>query len=200
VDLAGAAAVKRIAIALIALSCNNTTRPTGAADVTPDPAASARPSPTTTTASASADPPATPDAAPPPPAHDPKTVRLVAAAQDTDALSQIRTMRLEAKKDGRVLVVYVSASWCEPCRKFKDEIHSGRLDERLAKTTLLAFDADRDGDRLGGLGYSFKFIPFIALPGPDGRPTDSQEARGKGGQAWKELLGKLDDWQAKGPK
>jgi thiol-disulfide isomerase/thioredoxin len=122
-------------------------------------------------------------------------VKVVEATQDSDALSLIRTRRLEAKAESRVLVVYVGATWCEPCKKFKAEVQSGRLDDRLGKVTLLAFDADKDGDRLGASGYTYKFVPFVALPAADGRPADTQEATGKGGQAWRELLGKLDTWQ-----
>ena len=122
-------------------------------------------------------------------------VRLVEATSDTDALSLVRTERLRAKADGRVLVVYVGAVWCPPCRRFKAELASGRLDGRLARVTLLAFDADRDVDRLGAAGYKFSFVPFVALPGPDGRPSDSVQATGKGEGAWQELLAKLDAWQ-----
>lgn len=121
---------------------------------------------------------------------------LVEAAQDIDALSLIRTKRLQAKADGRVLVVYVGATWCVPCKRFKAEVESGKLDARLGKTTLLAFDADRDADRLASAGYSFQFVPFVALPGPDGRPADTQQATGTGGDAWRELLGKLEAWQS----
>jgi hypothetical protein len=122
-------------------------------------------------------------------------VKVVEATQDSDALTLIRTRRLEAKAESRVLVVYVGATWCEPCKRFKAEVQSGRLDDRLGKVTLLAFDADKDGDRLGASGYTYKFVPFVALPASDGRPADTQEATGKGGQAWRELLGKLDTWQ-----
>jgi thiol-disulfide isomerase/thioredoxin len=123
-------------------------------------------------------------------------VRIIEAATDTDALSLVRTERLRAKAEGRVLVVYVGAVWCPPCRRFHAELASGKLDARLARVTLLSFDADRDVDRLGAAGYSFKFVPFIALPGADGRPSDSVQATGKGEGAWQELLTKLDAWQA----
>ena len=99
-----------------------------------------------------------------------------------------------------MLVVFVGAVWCPPCKKMKSEIAAGNLDARLGKTTLLEFDADRDEARLKAAGYSFKFVPFVALPGPDGAPADSQQATGEGNNAWKELLGKLDAWQAAGPK
>jgi thiol-disulfide isomerase/thioredoxin len=130
-------------------------------------------------------------------AKSPAKVVVVEAAEDMDALSQIRTERLKAKTEGRVLVVYVGAKWCEPCRKFKQEIHSGALDARLSSVTLLAFDADKDQDRLATVGYTFRFIPYVALPGADGQAVDSQEARGKGAAAWRELLGKLEAWQAR---
>lgn len=122
-------------------------------------------------------------------------LQVLVATADSDALSAIRTERLKAKAEGRVLVVYVSATWCEPCKRLKEEIAAGRLDERLGKTTLLAFDADKDVDRLRSAGYSFAFVPFVALPGADGHPADTQEATGKGGSAWRELLDKLDAWQ-----
>lgn len=126
-------------------------------------------------------------------------IRVVTASQDTDALSLVRTERLKAKAEERVLIVYAGAAWCEPCKRFKEEVHTGRLDEKLPKTTLLAFDADRDTDRLAAAGYHFQFIPFVALPGADGHPTDTQEARGKGSNAWRELIAKLGAWQSRGP-
>jgi len=138
---------------------------------------------------------------PPEPAPAPRetAVRVVVASPDTDALSLVRTERLKAKAEGRVLVVYAGATWCEPCKRFKEEIHAGHLDDKLPKMTLLAFDADRDTDRLAAAGYRFSFIPFVALPGADGHPTDTQEARGKGSNSWRELIAKLETWQKKGP-
>ncbi len=124
-------------------------------------------------------------------------VRVVVAAADADAIALVRTERLRAKNEGRVLVVYVGAGWCEPCRAMKREIEAGRLDARLGKVTLLAFDADRDADRLAAGGYAFEFIPYVALPGADGHVAESQEARGHGKDAWRELLAKLDAWQAR---
>lgn len=137
----------------------------------------------------------TPDAVAPTIKNAAKRLEVVEATQDTDGPSLIRSKRLQAKADGRVLVVYVGATWCEPCKRFKEEIASGRLDERYGKLRLLAFDADKDGDRLAAAGYTYRFIPFVALPGADGQPTDTQQATGKGGAAWRELLGKLDAWQ-----
>ncbi len=126
-------------------------------------------------------------------------VRVVVAAADGDALSVVRTERLRAKAEGRVLVVYAGAGWCEPCKRFKSAVQSGSLDAKLAKTTLLLFDADRDTDRLGAAGYKFQYIPYVAVPGADGHPTDSAEARAKGSESWRELIAKLETWQGSGP-
>ena len=122
-------------------------------------------------------------------------VRVVMAAADSDALSLVRTERLRAKADGRVLVVYAGAGWCEPCKRFKNAIQTGSLDDKLAKTTLLVFDADRDTERLAAAGYKFQYIPYVAVPGADGHPSDSAEARAKGSESWRELIGKLETWQ-----
>lgn len=126
-------------------------------------------------------------------------VRVVVAGQDSDALSVVRTERLRAKAEGRVLVVYAGAGWCEPCKRFKHAVETGTLDDKLAKTTLLVFDADRDTERLASAGYKFQFIPYVGLPGADGHPTDSAEARAKGSESWRELIAKLEAWQGKGP-
>ena len=61
---------------------------------------------------------------------------------------------------------------------------------------MLAFDVDRDGERLAAAGYHFRFVPFVALPGADGHPADSAQAVGKGSEAWQELLTTLDGWQS----
>lgn len=122
-------------------------------------------------------------------------VRLVAAPEDVDALSLVRTKRLEAKAEGRTLVVYAGAGWCPPCKRFHEELRAGRLDDRLGKVTLLVFDADKDADRLASAGYVFRYIPYVALPGADGRPSDTVESTGKGSEAWRGMLGKLDAWQ-----
>jgi hypothetical protein len=125
----------------------------------------------------------------------PAKLTMVSAADDTDAISTIRSARLRSKADGRVLVVYVGAGWCEPCKRFKKEVASGALDARLAKIDLLAFDADHDVERLKAAGYTFRFIPFVALPAANGRPAEQKEATGKGSEAWRDLVDVLDGWQ-----
>ncbi len=73
------------------------------------------------------------------------------------------------------MVVYVGATWCEPCQRFHRAALNGELDAQFPRVTLVAFDADRDGERLAAAGYAWKkYIPLFALPGPDGRASGNQ--------------------------
>ncbi len=74
-------------------------------------------------------------------------------------------------RDHRRLLVYVGASWCEPCRRFHDAAAAGKLDREFGDLRLLTFDLDRDGERLAAAGYVSQYIPLFTLPGPDGRAS-----------------------------
>ena len=73
--------------------------------------------------------------------------------------------------DGRVLLVYVGAPWCEPCQRFHKAAAAGALDARFPRLRLLEFDHDRFVDGLAGGGYTSRYIPLFAVPGPDGRAS-----------------------------
>jgi hypothetical protein len=100
-------------------------------------------------------------------------LRIVEPAPDDDVASLVRARRLSSRAEGRVLVVYAGAAWCEPCRKLRAR---AAATDGLARVDLLAFDADRDRDRLAAAGYVFTHIPYVALPGPDGAPADAAAA------------------------
>ncbi|HEV8244534.1 MAG TPA: thioredoxin family protein [Polyangiaceae bacterium] len=76
-----------------------------------------------------------------------------------------------AETDGARVVVYVGASWCEPCRHFHEALEHGELDRALAGTRFLEFDADRDGRELRAAGYTSKYVPLFGIPDPDGRAS-----------------------------
>jgi hypothetical protein len=80
----------------------------------------------------------------------------------------------EARAPGELLVVYVGASWCEPCVAFHDAVTAGELDGALPGVRFLEFDLDRDKARLDADGYTSRFVPLFALPGPDGRASGRQ--------------------------
>ena len=97
-----------------------------------------------------------------------------------------------AKRNDRKLLVYVGATWCEPCRRFHDAVKSGALDKRFGSLRLLEFDLDRDGERLKEAGYDPKLIPLLALPGSDGRATGKQmEGSVKGDGAVGQIVPRL---------
>lgn len=81
------------------------------------------------------------------------------------------TALANATRDHRRLLVYVGASWCEPCQAFHAAAAAGKLDATLPGLTLLEFDLDRDNDRLTAAGYTSELVPLFAVPGADGRAS-----------------------------
>jgi thiol:disulfide interchange protein len=94
---------------------------------------------------------------------------LIAAPADVDVVEYVNAERLRAQAEDRQLLVYVGASWCEPCRYFHDAALDGSLDQAFPRLRLLEFDLDRDGARLAAAGYSSRMIPLFVVPRPDGR-------------------------------
>jgi len=103
----------------------------------------------------------------------PRFVAGPASGALSDGVAQARSA---ASAEGRLVVVYVGATWCEPCQRFHHAVEQGELATvaPLARVTFVEFDLDRDGDRLVRAGYQSKYIPLFALPGPDGRGTGKQ--------------------------
>jgi hypothetical protein len=100
-------------------------------------------------------------------------VEDVAAGGEVDAV--VRKALASATARRRHLVVYVGATWCEPCQRFHHAAQNGELDSQFPDVDILAFDADRDGERLAAAGYTWKkYIPLFALPGEDGRASGKQ--------------------------
>lgn len=67
------------------------------------------------------------------------------------------------------VLVYVGASWCEPCQRFHQAVERGELNGALNGLRFLEFDQDRDASALRVAGYLYQYIPVLALPDPDGR-------------------------------
>jgi hypothetical protein len=87
------------------------------------------------------------------------------------------------------VLVYVGATWCEPCKRFHTALESGELDRELAGTHFIEFDADRDRAELRAAGYASKYIPLFSVPDPTGRSTGRAiEGSIKGDQALRENL------------
>lgn len=114
------------------------------------------------------------------------------APATSDVASAIRDALARAKEDGRTLIVYVGATWCEPCQRFHHAVERGELDGAFPKLTVLAFDADRDGEALATAGYVSRLIPLFAIPNADGRASGRKiEGSVKGQAAVSEITPRL---------
>lgn len=123
----------------------------------------------------------------------PRKLDIVHAPPSGEIASYVRSELLRAAREDRSVLVYVGASWCEPCQRFHHAAESGQLDARLPRLRLIDFDLDRDRDRLQAAGYSSRLIPLFALPGADGRASGKQiEGSIKGEGAVTEIAPRLE--------
>jgi hypothetical protein len=101
-------------------------------------------------------------------------VEILPAPEGDDLPATVRRELQRAAIDGRDLVVYVGAAWCEPCQHFHDAATAGALDRDLPSLRLLEFDLDRDREQLKLAGYASEMIPLFALPREDGTASGEQ--------------------------
>jgi thiol-disulfide isomerase/thioredoxin len=95
----------------------------------------------------------------------------------------------DADASGKRVLVYVGASWCEPCQRFHKALESGELDESLAGTKFIEFDADRDLKELRAAGYASKYIPLFSVPVQSGHASGRAiQGSTKGDAAVREML------------
>jgi thiol-disulfide isomerase/thioredoxin len=126
----------------------------------------------------------------PPP--KPLPVEIVAAPASGDVAEIVQREGSRARADGRPLLVYVGASWCEPCQRFHHAAQEGRVDALFPGLRLVEFDLDRDRDRLNKAGYTSKMIPLFAVPREDGTAGGRQiEGSIKGPGAVAEITPRL---------
>ena len=124
-------------------------------------------------------------------------IRMFEATEQGDLFATIRAARLRAVEGKRVLVVYVGASWCPPCKRFHEAIQNHSLDEKLAGFDFLYLDMDIVKDKIVETGYASKYIPFFFFFSGDGKRGDSFEIKRTDAKAQDELLEKLGAWRPK---
>ena len=126
--------------------------------------------------------------APPAASH----VEILAGPADGDLKAAVQGEVTKARADGRDLLVYVGAIWCEPCQRFHKAALAGELDKVFPTLRLVEFDLDRDRERLDQAGYRSKMIPLFAVPRADGTGSGQQiEGSIKGPGAVDEITPKL---------
>ena len=101
-------------------------------------------------------------------------VETIPAPEGGDAQELVRREVARARDEGRTLLVYVGAAWCEPCQRFHEAARAGKLDAAFPGLRLLEFDLDRDRERLRVAGYASRMIPLFALPRADGTASGEQ--------------------------
>ncbi len=108
------------------------------------------------------------------PATPPGKLELIDAPKTTDVAPLIAKEVARATADHKHLLVYLGATWCEPCVKFHEAAKAGILDQAFGDIRMLVFDADRDNEALERAGYKYDLVPLFALPGVDGHATGKQ--------------------------
>src|SRR4051812_5461645 len=103
-------------------------------------------------------------------------LELVDAPPATDVAAYLAPLIARAAGDHKTLVVYVGASWCEPCQHFHEAAVANQLDEQFGDLRIVVFDDDRDESALVAAGYRSSMLPLFALPNPDGRASGKQFA------------------------
>jgi thiol-disulfide isomerase/thioredoxin len=139
---------------------------------------------------------ATTQPSPEPPAAQPAPakgrVEWLAAPDSGDVAQAVSHELARAKADGRDLLVYVGAAWCEPCQRFHHAADKGELDSVFPRLRVLEFDLDRDRDRLAAAGYASRMIPLFVAPNDDGTASDRRiEGSVKGEAAVMDIAGRL---------
>jgi thiol-disulfide isomerase/thioredoxin len=124
-------------------------------------------------------------------AATPRPVRFVKAPPE-EVAKTVQQAVASARSDRRDVVVYVGATWCEPCQRFHAAAERGELDAAFPGLTLVEYDADRDAERLAADGYSSQFIPLFVVPNADGTASTRRfEGSIKGPTAVADITPKL---------
>jgi hypothetical protein len=122
-------------------------------------------------------------------------IEIIEAPDEDDTAGIVRRELTRAQADGRKLLVYAGAAWCDPCERFHNAAKAGELDAELPGLRLIEFDLDRDRERLKKAGYGSKMIPLFAIPREDGSGSGAQIEGGiKGDGAVKDLTTRLQSF------
>lgn len=119
-------------------------------------------------------------------------VEILAAPATGGAAAYIAGELARGGRDGVPVLVYVGATWCEPCRDFHAAATAGTLDAALGPIRFLEFDLDRDAERLASAGYESDLVPLFAKPGADGSASGAQtDGVRKGGNYVEQLTPRI---------
>jgi thiol-disulfide isomerase/thioredoxin len=83
-----------------------------------------------------------------------------------------------ARADGKQLLVYVGASWCEPCVKFHEAADRGELDATIPGVRFVDFDRDGHEALLVDTGCISGMIPLFSRIEEDGTCSRTRRVEG----------------------
>lgn len=107
--------------------------------------------------------------------------------------AEVAAARTRALQEGRRLVVYVGATWCQPCEHFLSAVQAGDLPAHFGDLRFLKFDHDHDETRLNESGYGGELIPRFVVPAADGAATANRfEGSTKGPEAMTNIVPRLE--------
>ena len=133
------------------------------------------------------------------PAPNAATPVEIVKTTGADVADTVRREVVRAKADKREVLVYVGATWCEPCQYFHNAAAAGELDHAFPGLRLVEFDLDRDREALERAGYRSQMIPLFALPREDGSGSGEQiEGSIKGPGAVAQITPRLKGLLSKG--
>jgi thiol-disulfide isomerase/thioredoxin len=136
-----------------------------------------------------------------PPTDPGATVRFLTPPMDGEVSTIMSAQLAKSKAEGRQVLLYCGASWCEPCRFFHEAVARGELTGKVGALDLVAFDAQVDAERMLLSGYESQFIPLFAAVGPDGKGTGKKiEGSVKGPGAVDDLVPRLKALLAEAPR
>jgi thiol:disulfide interchange protein len=98
-------------------------------------------------------------------------IEFVVAPQLANVAPWIAEQKTLAVANGKQILVYVGAPWCEPCEVFHKAAVDGLLNADFPNLRLLQFDSDRDNDAITAAGYGSEMIPLFAEIGDNGRAS-----------------------------
>lgn len=127
-----------------------------------------------------------------PPAVANPHARILTGNPNGDLAPVVAKQFAASKAENRTLLVYVGATWCEPCKRLHEAVEKGQLDADFPDLDLIAFDADMDAERLEWAGYHSQMIPALTVPNADGKASERKlEGSIKGDGAVGEITPRL---------
>ena len=90
---------------------------------------------------------------------------------NTDSISTILN---NAINKGKTPILFFTASWCKPCREFKESTKYELVAQSLKNATIIMIDVNKDQKKNGyALDYGARVIPTFIIVDKDGQAINT---------------------------